>query len=206
VTNLCHLEIGNLAEWVAAAAAVATAIIAGMALSAWRDQMRGTSRHMAAAEIAEATALMKYHFYDARNAFYDIAEFPPSYRTQPSPRSNADEFTGWAYVFQNRYSLLSAQILRLANLRAKAGALLSEECAEALEAFAKKGRELHGFFQDRLEQIRAGDNIVSQWSDQSWVQRVKDSCQVISDEHTDRYSLEFEEKLTVLKNLINPFI
>jgi len=51
---VCDTEIGNLAEWVAAAALVATAIIAGIALSAWRDQLRGTSRHMAAAEIFEA--------------------------------------------------------------------------------------------------------------------------------------------------------
>jgi len=52
--SVCDTEIGNLAEWVAAAALVATAIIAGIALSAWRDQLRGMSRHMAAAEIFEA--------------------------------------------------------------------------------------------------------------------------------------------------------
>lgn len=203
---MCHMEIGNLAEWVAAAGGVATAIIAGVALSAWRDQIRGTSRHAAAAEIAEAAVLMKYHFYDARNAFFDIGEFPPTYRSQPSPRSYADEFTGWAYVFENRYSMLSAQIMRLATLRAKAGALLSDESAAALEALAKKGRELHGFFQDRLEQIRVGPNIVSQWTDQNWVKRVNASFQVIPQDHTDPYSLEFEEKFKALMRLIKPFI
>jgi hypothetical protein len=199
------MEVGNWAEWVAAVGSIATAIIAGMALYSWRDQMRGASRHVAAAEIAEAARLMKYHFYDARNAFFDIAEFPPTYRTQPSPRSNADEFTGWAHVFENRYSLLSAQIMRLANLRAKAGALLSEESAEALEAVARKGRELHGFFQERLEQIRVGPNIVSQWPDQNWVKRVKESFEVYP-EHADAYSLEFEAKFDALRKLIEPFI
>ncbi len=35
---------------------------------------------------------------------------------------------------------------------------------------------------------------------------VKDSVKVIPGEHTDRYSLEFEEKFAALKKLIDPFI
>jgi Tfp pilus assembly protein PilE len=126
VTKLCHVEIGNLAEWFAAATAVATAIIAGIALSAWRDQIRGTSRHAAGAEIAEAARLMKYHFYDARNPWYDTGEFSPSYRAQTAAKNNAEEAAGWAHVFQNRYSLLSEQIHRLAILRAKASKSLMQ--------------------------------------------------------------------------------
>jgi hypothetical protein len=65
-------DLGNLAEWVAASSALATAVIAGLALSSWRKQVRAA----AAAAISEAAALARFHFYDARNPFYSGAEFP----------------------------------------------------------------------------------------------------------------------------------
>ncbi len=203
---MCHMEIGNLAEWVSAAAAIATAAIAFKALLAWRDQMRGASKHVAAAEILEAARLMRYHFYDARNAMYVPSEFPASYYQVSGQRSRQEETDGWAHVYGARWALLSPQILHLATLRAKAGAVLSEDCADALEALARKARELHGFFQDRVEQIKVGPSIVAQWTNQDWVKRVKESVEVIPGDHTDPYSLEFEEKFEALKKLIDPFI
>jgi hypothetical protein len=200
------IEWGNVAEWVAGIAAVATALIAWMALRSWRDQMRGASRHAAAAQIAEAARLTKYHFYDARNPWYDAAEFPPAYHAAQPPRSNTAEARGWAFLFERRYRLLNNQIMRLAKLRAKAGALLSEDSAEALEALARKARELHNFFQEKVAQIRAGPNIVSQWPDQQWVQRVNQSVEVNPEDHSDRYSLEFEAKFAKLMTLLEPFI
>jgi len=202
---MVHMEVGNAAEWMAALGSVATAIIAGLALNAWRDQMRGTSRHLAASEIAEAARLMKYHFYDARNALYMASEFPPAYNAQTT-HTNQEEAEGWGFVFQKRWDLLGPQITHLAKLRAKAGAILSEDCATALGDLARKARELHNFFSDRVEQYRVGPNIVRQWSDQNWVQRVKSSVQVIPDDHSDPYSVEFEEKFAVLKELTDPFI
>jgi hypothetical protein len=198
------MEVGNWAEWVAAAGSIVTAVIAGMALYSWRDQMRGTSRHAAAAEIAEAAQLIRYHFYGARNAFIDISEFPRGYSSQTNP-SNSAKADAYAHVFNNRYSLLGEQIVRLATLRAKAGALLSEESAAALEELARKGRELHNFYQERVEQLRVGPGTVSQWPDQNWVKRVKESVEVYP-EHTDAYSLEFEAKFDALRKLIEPFI
>jgi hypothetical protein len=201
---MCHMEVGNMAEWVTAIAAVATAIIAGIALSAWRDQVRGTSRHQAAAEIAEAALLMKYHFYDARSPFYGAWEFPPAYHSNSNRTSN-DEAAGWAFVFQKRWDHLSPEILRLATLRAKAGAILSDDCAAALGELAKKARELNNCFGDRVEQIRVGANIVAQWTDQDWVKRVKKSVEKVPEE-SDPYTEEFEQKVKTLKDLLEPFI
>lgn len=199
---MCDMEMGNFAEWVAAAAAVATAVIAAVALSTWRDQMRGTSRHAAAAEIAEAAQLLKYHFYEARSAWVDAGEFPAGYSTGGTPTQEAE---AWAYVLQNRYDLLKPQILRLATLRAKAGALLSEETAEALGALARKASELHNFFRHRIEQIRVGPNIVSMW-DQQWVQKVNYSWQLGLQGQTDPYSLEFDQKFEALMKLVRQFM
>lgn len=200
------MDIGSAAEWVSAAAAVATAVIALKALLAWRDQVRGSSKHAAAAEILEAARLTRYHFYDARNAFYVTSEFPASYNQVSGERSRQEEVDGWAHVYAARWNLLGPQILRLATLRAKAGAVLSEDCADALEAMARKARELHNLFQERIGQIRAGPAIVAQWPDQDWVQRVTNSVQVIRGDHTDPYSLEFEATFAALKRLVDPFI
>ena len=148
---------------------------------------------------------MRYYLYDARNPLYVPSEFPASYHAI-SDRTRKDEANGWAYVFQNRWELLAPQIMRLATLRTKAGALLSDDCAESLEALARKARQLHGFFQNRVEQIRKGPDIVAPWADQDWVQYVKASVEAISGDHTDKYSLEFEAKFEALKKLIEPFI
>jgi hypothetical protein len=200
-----QMELGSAAEWLGGIGAVATAVIAWIALRSWRDQVRGQSSHAAAAEIAEAARLLKYHFYDARNPFWSATEFPPAYRTAPTPRPNPIEVMGWGHVFTNRFQLLNGQILRLATLRAKAGALLSEESADALEALARKARELENFFRERLEQIRVGPHIVSQWPDQKWVQLVNQSFEC-SSERNDAYSLELEERYRNLKGLVDPFI
>jgi len=201
------MDIGNAAEWVAALAAVVTAGIAAKALWSWQDQMRGTSRHAAAAEIAEAAQLMKYHFYDARNPWFGIGEFSPSYRSLKRPISPADEARGWAYLFNNRYALLEAQIQKLATLRAKAGTLLSEESAAALGDLARNARQLHGFFQDRVEQIKLGPEVVDQLPDQSWVEQTNSSFKTESpDDHSDKYSVEFEQKFTALMSLVKAFI
>lgn len=199
------MEIGNIAEWVAALAALATAGIAGWALRSWQDQVRGTSRHTAAAEIAEAAQLTRYHFYDARNPMIFTPEFPASYH-QSNQRSRKEEADGYAHVYDGRWKLLGPQILRLATLRAKAGALLSEDCAKALEELARKARELHNFFGHQIEQIRVGPDIVSQWPDQRWVQKVKGAIEVNPDDHSDPYSLEFETKFDTLRKSLEPYM
>jgi len=201
---MCVLEVGSIAEWVGSLAAVATAIIAGFALYAWRNQIRGTSKHKAAVEIAEAAELTKYHFYDARNFFFGAWEFPAAYHAA-TMRTSHLEAEGFAYVFQNRYSTLSPHILHLATLRAKAGASLSEDCAKSLEELARKAGELNDWFRQRVEQLRAGENIVSQWPDQSWVKRVKESFEVCPG-RSDPYSREFEAKFDALKKSVAKFI
>lgn len=202
---MCDIDLGNVAEWIGASAAVATAFIAWLALTAWRGQMRGTSRHLAAAEILEAAQLMKFYFYDARNPLYVASEFPAGYHQLVNPNNNA-QASAWAYIYKGRWALLEPQILRLATLRAKAGALLGDECAAALEELAKKARQLHGYFQEKVVQFRSGPNIVALWPDQKWVQLVNDSVQANPQQPTDKYSLEFEEKFEALKRLIQPHI
>ena len=200
------VEWGNVAEWVTGLAALATVAIAWMALRSWREQASGTSKHKAAAKIAEAARLMKYHFYDARNPIYDSVEFPAAYNLQQSTnRSPSENARGWAHAYDGRYRRLNRQILRLATLRAKAGALLSEECAARLEALARKARQLRQYFGNSVAQIKAGGEVVEQW-DQKWVERVKQSITANPMDHSDPYSLEFEATYDAFMDCLKPFL
>jgi hypothetical protein len=199
-----NVEWGNVAEWVTGLAALATAAIAWMALRSWREQASGTSKHKAAAKIAEAARLMKYHFYDARNPSYDSVEFPPEFNQPQSARSPSEKAAGWAYAYDSRYRRLNRQILRLATLRAKAGALLSEECAARLESLARKARQLRQYFGNSVAQIRAGETV-KQW-DQKWVERVRQSITANPMDHSDPYSLEFEATYDAFMDCLKPFL
>jgi hypothetical protein len=200
------IEWGSVAEWATTVAAFIAAGIAWVALKSWQDQMRGTSRHTAAAEALEAARLLKYHFYDARNMWWDASEFPPDYKTSSMPVSKTEEEKAWRYVFNNRWKTLRRPILRVANLRAKAAALLSEDSADALEVLARKASELRGFFNHRLEQIKVGKNIVNTWPDQDWVRKVNESFEVNPPDRTDAYSREFESKFRAVLERVTPYL
>ena len=191
--------------WVEAVGSVVTAGVALAAYRAWRPQLRGASKHTAAAKILEAARLARYHFYDARNTVITAGEFPAEYWASKA-RSNAQEADGFAKVYQGRWKHLWPQIEQLAILRAKAGALFGEEVASALDELARKARELQGFMENHLSELRAGPEIVSQWADQEWVRRVRNSVSVDPQDHTDDYSKEFEEKFEKLEKLVKPHI
>ena len=138
------LDWGNAPEWVAALSALATAIFAWKALTVWREEMRGGSKHAAAAEIAEAASLTRYYFYEARIPMYLVDEYPEPYHAlKPEDR---DEVGAWRHIFNNRYKGVHEQVLRLATLRAKAYALLGIEVASAVEALARQATGLRRFF------------------------------------------------------------
>lgn len=218
MARLMRVDWGSVPDWIEALAVVATAIIAVIALRTWRTPVHGTTRHNAAAEILEQARLFRYLFYDARNPMYWAGEFPPGYHEKKREEQNArqrygvdadlgseTEADGFAYVFNARWKLLEPQMLQLARLRARAGAVLSEDVAKAIEDLARKGRELDNYMREMVEQYRVGPGIVRQWSDQRWVERVKASVTV--DDTTnpqDPYSLEFEEKFNALAALLRP--
>jgi hypothetical protein len=92
-----YIELGSIPDWIAAIGSIATAVVAWWAFLAWRTQLRGASKHAAAAEIAESAQLLRYHFYDARSSLIFAGEFPESYHTagaraclQTSQRSSED--------------------------------------------------------------------------------------------------------------------
>ena len=155
--------------------------------------------------MLEEARLLRYFFYDARNSWYDAGEFPPAYHQMTSEqRTNDDEARAWAYVYEGRYKLVRRQIWVLARLRARSGAVLGDESAAAIETLARKARELGNFMNERVAQYRAGEHIVAQWPDQGWVRRVRDSVEVNPDDHSDRYSREFDEAFEALQGKLRP--
>jgi hypothetical protein len=153
-----QMNWGTVPDWLTFFAAAATALFAWKALSSWRRQLEGQTRHGVALEIASAARSLRYAFYDARSPLLLAAEFPESYRTRrmgerPTRDKEASEH---AFVYQNRLKALWPYIRDCAKLRPKAGITFGDKCADALEALAKKARELEFIAQEHVEQMRVG--------------------------------------------------
>lgn len=195
------MQWGTVVDWLTFIATAATALAAWKALTSWKQQLEGQTRHSAALEVATAARALRYAFYDARSPMLFAGEFPESYRNRrmgerPSREEAAQEH---AFLYRNRLKTLWQYISECAKLRPKAGTTLGDDCADALESLAKKARELEFIFEERVEQIRVGEELVAKWTDQDWVKRVNESVEVSGDRQ-DPLSQEFE---AAMKNLFD---
>ena len=198
---------GNFAEWVSAAAAVATFWVADIALMSWRNQLTGASKHKVALEIATAARALKYAFYGARSPLYESSEFPRWYLQQEPSRTNDDEARAYGWLYQRRWRFLWPYLRQLAHLVPKAGAILGDETAGTAEKLVRHTRRLNFFMAQRVKQLRAGEAIVATWSDQKFVALVKSSVDTgTTDDHTDQFSREFEDNFNALLSLLNPHL
>lgn len=205
--SACAIDWGLIADWVAALAAVGTLGVAIWAARSWREQLRGGSKHTVAQEVATAARALRYAFYGARSPLIEGWEFPESYwsRGPAARRSNTEEAEAYRHVYHRRIKELWPSIRAVADLRARAGAVLGEETAKDLENLAKKARELDFFFEQDVDARRAGPEGVKQWTDQGFVERVRQSV-VVHDPPDDRFSKEFEERLRTLLERVKPHL
>lgn len=189
------MQWGTVPDWISAVATLGTLVIAWVALSSWREQLKGASVHAVAEELAVAARSLKYAFYGARSPMFWAGEFPESYskryENREKPRHEiAEEFR---HAYANRWKTLWPHIELLATLRSKAGAVLGDEIAQLAEDLAKKARELRFMMDEDIEQKRVGPDVVKRWSDQEFHKRVRDS--VVSHEAQDPLSKEFDAAL-----------
>jgi hypothetical protein len=205
--SACAVDWGLIADWVAAIAAAGTLGVAVWAARSWREQLRGGSKHTVAQEVATAARALRYAFYGARSPLIEGWEFPESYwsRGPTSRKSNTEEAEAYRHVYHRRIKELWPTIRAVADLRARAGAVLGEETAKDLENLAKKARELDFFFEQDVDARRAGPEGVKQWTDQGFVERVRQSV-VVHDPPDDRFSKEFEEMLRTLLERVKPHL
>jgi hypothetical protein len=171
---MCSIDWSAIANWISALATAVTAVFAWMAITSWRAQLRGASKHAASQEIAVAAGMLKYAFYDARSPMILVWEFPK-----------------WPHIFA------------LAKLRPLAGAVLGDPVASAVESLARKARELHFVQEQAVKQKRDGAAIVAQYGDQNFVKRVRDSLEAVKGSD-DPFSLEFEAEMAKLQTLLSP--
>ena len=202
--SACDVDWGFAADWVAALAAVGTLVVAAWAALSWREQLRGGSKHTVAQEVATAARALRYAFYGVRSPLIEGWEFPESYwsRAPGVTSSNSEEAEAYRHVYHRRMKELWPSIKAVADLRARSGAVLGEDVAKEIEVLAKKARELDFFFQQDVDQRRAGPEGVRRWTDQAFVERVKQSV-VVHDPPDDRFSREFEALLKALLDRVN---
>ncbi len=204
----CADAVTAIGTAITAVATVALAAVAIFAAATWGKNLRQATKHETAANVLEQARLFRYLFYDARSPSHDAGEFPPEYHAVSSrERTPTQEAEGWAFLYRNRWERLEQQMAKLGQLRARAGAVLGEGAAQALEELVQKGRELRDFMRHRVEQIRVGEAAVSQRPDQKWVERVKSGVDLKDPvKRDDAYSKEFEQKFEQLARVVRPFI
>jgi hypothetical protein len=195
------VDWGSIPDWLVAAGTAATALFAWRALTAWRTQLRSETRHAAAAEIAEAVGRLKLHFYDARSPFIGAWEFDKKYQELEQP-TNADKAEAYAHVYNTRWQHVHPELKNVATLMAKATALLGEPQSGAMDKLIKTASGLSSAYQERVEQLRAGPDIIAQWADQDWVRYVQKSVEVF-EERDDKLSADFERDFHALIALLN---
>jgi len=188
-----------VADWANVSISFLTLVLGVFAVRMWRVQLRGGTKHQAAHEIAEAARMLRYAFYDARSPFFSAGEFPPSYRQRAmgTVATNDEQAAEYRHAFKNRLKELWVHLMKLANLRPRAGAAIGDPAANAVERLAKVARQLEFYMSERVEQYRVGPEIVAHWSDQAFVAKVNAGITADS-EREDAYSREFEEAFTAL--------
>jgi hypothetical protein len=202
----CDIDWPRAREWLGTFAGLATAVAAVSALVTWRSHLRGVTKYRVAHKVLEEARLLRYFFYDARNPWIDPSELPPGYHNVvPNERTSAQEAEGYAYVYSHRYKTEHRQILVVARLRARAGTLFGEDLPKRMEELARTARSLTNFMREYVAQVRAGEAIAAQWPNQNWNQRVRESVTVDPDHHTDRFSLEFEQRFAAIESLLKKY-
>jgi hypothetical protein len=190
---MCEVDWGLLANVVSAVASVATFVVAAIALTAWRAQLSGTTRHQAANRITTAARALRIAFYESRSPMIEAWEFPRSYRDRPIGQrpNNAELAHEYGHAYDGRLKELRPYLLRLARLRPAAGAVLGEPVADAAEALVRKARELQFLMRQHVRQLSDGPEVVAMWTDQAHVARVE-ACVLKGKPHDDDFSKEFE--------------
>lgn len=192
-------------DWISAATSLGTLIMAGYALTTWRGQLRGSTKHAIAQETATAARALRYAFYGARSRMIDGWEFPQPF-TGLSGAGNEQLGDAYAHVYGNRFKELWPHVRALADLRARCGEGLSDDVAKEVENLAMKARTLQFFMHEHVEQMRAGPEVVKMWTDQEFVKKVKSSVYADGDAPDDQYSREFEAQFQRLRRLLGQYL
>jgi hypothetical protein len=183
---------------------VATFALALFGISLWKSQLRGTSKHAVAIEIATEARMLSAIFFEARSPLYYGWEFKEN--APPASKLPAEDYAdAWAHVYENRWKMLQAQITVLARLASKGGAVLGDEVATNMEDLARTAGVLSHWMSEALAQKRAGPEVVKLWSDQERV-RATSSYVTAGPDKDDKFSKEFLGALNSLLGLLKSHI
>jgi hypothetical protein len=203
---MCEIDWAAISGWISAVGELATAVIALIALLTWRRNLRGTAKFRVAHKVLEEARLLRYFFYDARSPWVDRGEFPPGTGDIPNnQRHDALNARVFAHAYNRRYKMVRRQILVVARLRARAGAVFGDELANKMEELVRVAGRLHTYFQEYVVMIREGREVLATRVDQDWQATVRAAVKVDPEHRTDPYSLEFEQKLKAIDDLLAKF-
>lgn len=144
---MCSIDWGLFANVVGALAAVATLVVAVIALRAWK----WPAQSAVVQEVEAAARELRYAYYDARAPLVEGWEFPEDYwakRAHGQQLTADDDANAWWYVYQNRLKEVWPHMQAVARLRAKAGAAAGDDVAAACEELLLGARRLRFHMED----------------------------------------------------------
>jgi hypothetical protein len=190
-----------MTDWTDNVSAVVSAIglfAALYGLGLWREQLRGTSKHATALEAATEARTLAILFFESRAPMYMAWEFPERYHNTPrDERTDEVEAEAWAHAHETRWKIVYEQILKVAQLRGKVGAVLGDKAAEEMEKLARKAKMLSWWMSEDVKIKRAGRATVAGWNSQDHVRQVPLHVSV-TDTQDDAFSTEFNAILATL--------
>lgn len=164
--------------------------IAWEALSTWKQQLRGTTKHQCALELGVAVRTLEHQFFEARSPMYEGWEFPTEYYQKPrNERTAEEEAKAWMHVYNNRWKEVWPHVKALADMRAKIGTILGDEVMVDAEALARCARQLQNWMQhDAAAKMAAFDERA--YASEEFTREAHQHVTVMP-ERNDKYSREF---------------
>jgi hypothetical protein len=129
-------------DFVLVAIPVATALIAYLGLSKWRQELRGKADFEAARNLIRAAYKLREQIQDSRAPLVRANEFPESYDSGASTPS--DEAGAWAHVYRNRMRPVSEALQEFDAHTLEAEALWGASVRKSAEALRQCVADLYG--------------------------------------------------------------
>lgn len=189
---------GTFPEWMTVFMTLGAVVVAYSGVEAWKFQLRGTSTHSTAMEIAAAVGSLHVEFFNQRAPLIETWEMETG---NPKHDADAEKWQQYATALNSRYRDLNKQIIVVHNLKGKALSILGTEVADALEKLTRKASEIHQVWNTYCQLIKSGENV-----DPQQLHQASRLAFAHPNNRTDRLSVEFEERFRSVLRELEPFL
>lgn len=175
-------------------------LVASAGLRTWRAQLRASSRHAVAMDIAQAAGDLHREFFNQRAPLIEPSEYPVDFEFDGRPTGSRAQAIKFA--LNARYKRVHRRGHRLFVLRGKALAILGVKEARAVEELARFAQTLELVWRRLVRLLEQGE----QADVRALRQTEAEAFSPFQEEHSDQLSRDFERSFSNLMVLLRPNI